>query len=352
MTPPFDWTTIVAPPGGVGLSSSSQPRARNAAEVTSQGRPPGTVGHVQPRVAIFGPHPLLSVMIEPRGGGDDIHFHAAGQGVWVARIVAELGAHPVLCGFLGGEPGVVLGALLDGLPGERHLITTAGPSGAYVADRRSGVRENTAAAPAPPPSRHEVDALFSLTTAAALAADLLVICNPFPGEALPLELYRDLVTDVRANGTPVLADLSSPRLDSALAGRPDMVKLNDWELAEFVAGPVETPEQRRAAVERLLEGGAGAVVLTRGERSAFAYRGDDAWEIDPPRFERGHREGCGDTMTGAMAAGWVRGLGFEELLELGCAAGAAAFLRHGLGSATADVVEKLRASVTVRRLPQ
>jgi hypothetical protein len=39
-----------------------------------------------------------------------------------------------------------------------------------------------------------------------------------------------------------------------------------------------------------------------------------------------------------------------ELLELGCAAGAAGFLRHGLGSATADVVAELRASVRVERL--
>ena len=329
-------------------------RRRRAAKRVIYASSPGmsTVRPVPSRVAIFGPHPLLSVVIEPRGTGDDIHFHPGGQGVWVARMVGELRAHPILCGFTGGEPGVVIRALLEGLPGELRLVTTSGPSGSYVADRRSGVRETVAAALASPPSRHEVDELFSRTTAAALDSELLVVCNPFPGDALPVELYRDLVADVRANGTPVLADLSSPRLDSALAGRPDMIKLNDWELAQYVTGPVETADERRAAVGRLLEAGAGAVVVTRGERSAFAYRGEDEWEITPPRFERGHREGCGDTMTGAMAAGWVQGLDFEELLRLGCAAGAAAFLRHGLGSATADVVERLRPSVVVHHLPR
>jgi 1-phosphofructokinase len=306
--------------------------------------------HVPARVAIFGPHPLLSITIERRGDADDVHLHPGGQGVWVARTAGELGAEPVLCGFIGSEPGVPLRALLDRLAGERRLVETAGPTGCYVVDRRSGTRQTVASALSPPPSRHELDELVSVTVAAAGASSVLVVCNPLPADTLPLEVFGDLVGDVRENGTPVLVDLSSPRLDSALSGRPDVVKLNDWELAEYVVGPVGEPAELRAAVERLQQEGAGAVVVTRGERSALAFRGDQSWEITPPRFERGHREGCGDTMAGAMAAAWAAGEPWEEILRTGAAAGAAAFLRHGLGSVTADVVEELRAAVRVERL--
>ena len=302
-----------------------------------------------PRVAIFGPHPLLSIVLERRGDADDVHLHAAGQGVWVARTAAELGAHTVLCGFVGAEPGVPLRALLERLPGELRLVTTGGPTGSYVTDRRDGVRKPVAMALSPPPSRHELDELFSVTTAAALDADVLAVCNPLPGDALPLEVYGDLVADVRSNGTPVLIDLSSPRLDSALAGEPDLVKLNDWELAQYVVGPVGEPEELRGAVRRLLDGGARAVLVTRGERSAWAFRAGEEWEITPPRFDRGHREGCGDTMMGALAAAWAAGAPWEEALRAGAAAGAAAFLRHGLGSVTRAVVDELRASVRVER---
>jgi 1-phosphofructokinase len=304
---------------------------------------------VLPRVAIFGPHPLLTVTLERRGGGDEVHFHAGGQGVWVARSAAELGADPVLCGFAGGEPGVPLHAVLDQLPGARRLVRTEGPSGTYVHDRRSGERQVLATALSPAPSRHEIDELFSMTAAAALGAAVLAVCNPLPADALPVGLYGVLVEDVRSNGTPVLVDLSTPRLDSAVTGRPDLVKLNDWELAEYVRGPVEEPGERRAAVRRLLDGGARAVLVTRGERPAWAFRGEEEWEIVPPRFDRGHREGCGDTMFGAMAAMWARGEPWEETLRTGAAAGAAAFLRRGLGSATREVVEELRCSVRVER---
>jgi fructose-1-phosphate kinase PfkB-like protein len=54
-------------------------------------------------------------------------------------------------------------------------------------------------------------------------------------------------------------------------------------------------------------------------------------------------------MFGAIAAAWAAGEPWEDLLRTGAAAGAAAFLRHGLGSVTREVVQELRASVRVER---
>ena len=301
------------------------------------------------RVAIFGPNPLLSVTIERRGAeADDIHLHPGGQGVWVARMAGELGAWPILCGFAGGETGETLDSLLEGLPGERRIVETAGASGCYVIDRRDGERRLVASELAPPPSRHEVDDLVSIVCATALESDALVVCNPFPGDVLPLEVYGKLVSDVRDNGTPVLVDLSSPRLDSALTGRPDLVKLNDWELAEYVCGPVSKPEEMRAAVQRLRDAGAGIVVVTRGGQPAFVACDEGGFELTPPRFERGSREGCGDSMMGGLAAAWAQGLDWRRALTIGAAAGAANFLRHGLGTGSRQVVEDLVEQVALR----
>jgi fructose-1-phosphate kinase PfkB-like protein len=201
-----------------------------------------------------------------------------------------------------------------------------------------------------PATRHEVDDLVSLTCAAALGSRSLVVCNPYPGDTLPLEVYGTLVADAKGNGVPVLVDLSSPRLDSALEGRPDVVKLNDWELAEYVRDSVDGIERRRRAAERLLAGGAGAVIVTRGPDPALVVRADAAWELVSPRFERGRREGCGDTMMGALAAALARGLEWERALALGAAAGAANFLRHGLGTGDRAVVDELAERVELRRL--
>jgi 1-phosphofructokinase len=305
----------------------------------------------EPRLTVFGPHPLLSITIERLGADeDDIHLHAGGQGVWVARMAGEMGADPSLCSFCGGETGRLLMPLLETLPGEVKCVETASASGCYVIDRRSGERQMVAHRWSEPPSRHEADDLFSITCAAALASEVLVVCGAVPQEALPLELYRNLVADVHAGGTTVVVDLSSPRLDHALEGGPDVVKLDDWQLAEFVSGPVKEPEELRAAAQAVLDRGARAVLVTRGGNPALVLRGDKAWELVPPHFEGGAPEGSGDSRVGALAASLARGLDWEDALRVGAAAGAANFLRHGLGSGSRSVVDELVERVELRPL--
>jgi 1-phosphofructokinase len=302
----------------------------------------------QARVAVFGPDPLLSVTIEECNGDDEVHVHAAGQGVWVARMAAELGAQPILCCLLGGEVGRTLVSLLERLQLNRRVAWTAGSSGSYIVDHRDGERRLVAASLRPTPHRHEVDDLVAATCAAASDSAVLVMCNPYPADGFPEDVYETIVADVRALGVPVIVDLSSPRLDRTLAHRPDLVKCNDWELAEYVQGPVDGTRALDAA-RRLCEAGAEAVAVTRAEAPILVLPGDDdPYEIVPPALPRGFREGCGDTMTGAIAAGWSRGLPLSEALVLGAAAGSANFLRRGLGTGSRAVVEKLAERVVVR----
>ncbi|HYP56134.1 MAG TPA: PfkB family carbohydrate kinase [Solirubrobacterales bacterium] len=304
------------------------------------------------KVAVFSPNPMLSVTVEAltAEGGDDIHFHPGGQGVWVARMAAELGAEVSLCGFIGGETGAVLRPLLEQIPIGLALVETTEGSGSYIQDRRSGERVPLAQSAAMPASRHEVDDLFSTTIAAALDADVLGVCGPYPEEGVPLEIFGKLVADAGTNGTPSVVDLSPPRLNSALEGKPALVKINDWQLASYVSDSVEGDDRLRAAAERLLEAGAETAIVTRAEEPALVLRGEEAWLLTPPRFERGAREGCGDAMMGALCASIAQGREWEEILRIGAAAGAANFLRHGLGSADSGTVEKLLGKVELRRL--
>jgi fructose-1-phosphate kinase PfkB-like protein len=55
-------------------------------------------------------------------------------------------------------------------------------------------------------------------------------------------------------------------------------------------------------------------------------------------------------MMGALAAAMATDGSWEHALVQGAAAGAASFLRHGLGSVTPEVVEELAGRVRLRRL--
>ena len=305
-----------------------------------------------PRVAVFGPNPLLSITIEARGGEDDVHVHAGGQGVWLSRMAAELGADPVLCSLLGGESGRVLSGLLDQPPISLRAVPTTGANGCYVIDRRDGSRRLVAQTHAPAPSRHELDELVAGTVAAALDSEVLAICNALPGDLLPVEVYGALAADVRGGGCSVIADLSSPRLDAVLSAEPDLVKLNDWELAEFVCGPVDPPGLLLAAARQLRDAGARSVLVTRGGEPALWLDGDAPPRlVVPPRLERGNREGCGDTMMGAIAAQLAAGHPLEQAIVMGAGAGAANFLHAGLGTGERSTVEELAGRVRIEPYP-
>ena len=56
-------------------------------------------------------------------------------------------------------------------------------------------------------------------------------------------------------------------------------------------------------------------------------------------------------MMGGLAACMAAGLDWEQTLRTGAAAGAANFLRHGLGNADRAVVEDLARRVELRPVP-
>jgi 1-phosphofructokinase len=95
------------------------------------------------------------------------------------------------------------------------------------------------------------------------------------------------------------------------------------------------------------------VVLTRAEKPVLVLAANgEPFEIVPPAFPRGFREGCGDTMMGAISAAWARGRPLREALTLGVAAGCGNFLRHGLGTGRREAVEELAERVELRPLSE
>ncbi len=274
-----------------------------------------------------GPSPLLEVSIEPaEDGATAIRVLPGGQAVWVSRMAATMGGSVTMCGLSGGERGSLLQPMLDQQPFATRLIPTDAPTGCFIVDQRHEPATEVASDWAMAPTPGEVEALVDATLDAAAHADVLVVCNPMPGEALALDVYTNLVAAATARSVLVVVDLSTPRLEAALRGGPAVVKLNDWELAEVVTAPVDAPTDRRDALHRLLDLGARSVVVTRGPSSAVAVdHAGGAVELTPPVVGIGRAAGCGDAMTGALAASLAHGSTWLDAVVLGMAAGAVHF---------------------------
>src|SRR4051812_26933831 len=102
-------------------------------------------------VCVFAPSPICTVTIEGTGGGEpEIHFHAGGQGFWIARMVNRLGARAVLCAPLGGETGAVLRTLVEREGVALEAVPGQGWNGGYLARPPRGGRGGPGPGGGPP----------------------------------------------------------------------------------------------------------------------------------------------------------------------------------------------------------
>jgi 1-phosphofructokinase len=302
-------------------------------------------------VAVFAPSPVLTVTIErDADGAPELHVHAGGQGVWVARMAASLGGRVTLCVSLGGETGQVLRGLLAGKEIRLSISRSAGVNGSYVHDRRSGDRRAIVEIPGDVLSRHEADDLYGKTVLAALESGVLVLTGPQDAEAIGGEVYERLARDARQNGVPVVADLTGDALAGALAGGISLLKISDEELRSKGLWGDGAPADIFEGMAKLQARGADAVMLSRAEAGALALVDDGWFEVVGPRLTPADPHGTGDSMTAAAALAVARGLPAIESLRLAVAAGTLNASRHGLGTGSRAEVERLVDHVEVRPL--
>jgi 1-phosphofructokinase len=205
---------------------SPSPRWRTAGEDAASPRPLPEAG----RIAVFAPSPLLTITIEPGAGRPEVHLHAGGQGFWVARLAATLGADVVLCCALGGEPGRVLRGLIEAEPLTLRVATAPTANGVYIHDRRGGSRVEVVRVDSEPLARHASDELYGIALGAGLDADLMLMTGSEPENIVEADLYRRLTRDLRINGKLAIADLTGSLLRAVLEGGIELLKLSQEEL--------------------------------------------------------------------------------------------------------------------------
>ncbi len=303
-------------------------------------------------VCVFASSLLLTISIENACDGqpgDELHFHPGGQGFWIARMLARLGAVPTLVAPVGGESGEVLRGLVRSWGIAMHDVATARECPAYVHDRRTGSREEVAQSRVAQLDRHELDDLYGAVLACATATGAAVITGRFPGDVLPLDFYRRLGADLRATGAAVAGDLHGDELEAFLVGGAlHTLKVSDDDLTSDGVLPANaTIAQRVAAVRTLLDHGIERVVLSAAQGPTLLGTATAVYRAQPPQLETVDHRGSGDAMTAGLAWAMLQGLDPTRTLELACAAGAANATRHGLGNADAELVRSLAARVEV-----
>jgi 1-phosphofructokinase len=307
----------------------------------------------RPSLVVFAPSPLLTITVEAAGTSrPEIHLHAGGQGFWVARMAALLGAKVSLCCALGGESGAVLRVLIARENVEVLSMECAASNGVYIHARRGGVREQLARTECKRLSRHEADELYGLALSAALDADAALLTGVDPPTILDSDIYRRLAGDLRSNQVQVIADLAGPSLKAALAGGVDLLKISGEEVLAENLAPSAGMDDLLQALDGLHEAGAETVLISRAQEPALVLDGAGRryLELTGPNVETLEPRGTGDSMFAALGASLASGQQLDVALRLAMAAGCLNATRHGLGTGARQQIRQLSTHIEIREL--
>lgn len=169
-------------------------------------------------------------------------------------------------------------------------------------------------------------------TAIASASALFV--DGWIEDAALAELILDALRTARRHDVPAFFDPGpgNPRHPLAwhreAAALSTVVLLNSAEARRLTGDPDPV-----AAARTLLANGADLIFVKRGADGCMAVSGADATIVDAPGLpvDLADATGAGDSLAGAVLAGYLRGLPPADLVVLGNAAGAAKVQKRGAG---------------------
>jgi len=272
-----------------------------------------------------------------------------GGGINVSRVLHRLGVPTVALYAIGGLTGGRLRALVDQEGFVHRPIALSGETReSFTAHERSTGRQYRFVLPGPELSTNEWEGLLETTIELAEKADLVVASGSLP-PGVPDDFYARLADALDAGGVRLILDSSGPGLAATLArAHVYLVKPNINEIVELAGDELVWPEKQADWASGLIAQGRSDIVLvTHGADGALVVTGDRRVRIKPPAIQIQSAVGAGDSFTGGLCAGLVRGESVIEASTLGMAAAAATLLTPGTELCYPQDVERLRPQIEI-----
>ncbi len=157
----------------------------------------------------------------------------------------------------------------------------------------------------------------------------------------PVEAAQRALQIARSAGvTTVLNPAPAAPLADEIFRLCDYVTPNETETEELTGMKVETVDEARAAASRLMQRGAGAAVITLGEKGALLHTKTISELV--PAYRVGtvvETTGAGDAFNGGFAVGLARGFDPLDAVRFGCAVAGISVTRPGTAPSMPTLTE-------------
>jgi 1-phosphofructokinase len=270
--------------------------------------------------------------------------HAAGKGVNVAQVLADLGHQVSVGGFLGAANPQAFDALIASRGFGDAFIRVPGETRSNIKIAEQDGRVTDINAPGPWVSEQAQKQLLKLLAVIGPEFDAVVVAGSLPRGVSP-QWFQDLLEALKSLGLKVALDTSGEALRAGLKAGPWLVKPNTEELADALGHSTD-------AIRQLHRQGVEHVVVSDGAAGVSWYSPETALHATPPKVTVASTVGAGDSLLAGMLHGLLSGDTLELTLRRATAIAAMAVTQIGFGITDDAQLESLQSGVHVRPLTE
>ena len=274
------------------------------------------------------------------------HSHAAGKGLNVAQVLADLGHSVTVGGFLGRDNLQLFEALIQWRGFADCFVRVAGETRSNIKLVEANGCVTDVNGQGPEVDASSRSALMRKLLQIAPGHDAVVVAGSLPRGIDP-QWFAELLGQLKAQGLKIALDSSGEALRAGLQAAPWLVKPNTDELAEVLGHSVTGRAEQQQAASQLLASGIEHVVVSQGEHGVSWYRAGAVLHAQPPQVRVASTVGAGDSLVAGMVHGLLQGEAPAQTLRRATAIAAQAVTQVGFGIRDREQLEQLQAGVHI-----
>jgi len=275
--------------------------------------------------------------------------HAAGKGINVAQVLADLGHELTVAGFLGVDNQRPFEALFAKRGFVDEFVRVPGETRSNIKLAESSGRITDLNGPGPEVSAQAQQALATRIEQIAGDFDAVVVAGSLP-RGVDAQWLKALLVKLNGMSLKVALDTSGTALRAGLEASPWLIKPNTEELADALDAPIISIAAQSQAAAALRQRGIEHVVISQGSEGVHWFSADAALQALPPKVSVASTVGAGDSLLAGMVHGLLSGHAREQTLRTATAIAAMAVTQIGFGINDRAQLKQLESGVSVRTL--
>ena len=281
---------------------------------------------------------------------DNLQVHAAGKGLNVAQVLADLGHQLTVTGFLGEANAQPFEQLFAARGFADEFVRVAGETRSNIKLAEADGRITDINGPGLVVDAAQRDELLARLERLVPGHELVVVAGSLP-RGVELPWFVELLQRLARLGARVALDTSGAALREGLALSPWLIKPNEEELAQ--ARDLDPADAQVLADEaRRLNARIEHVVISQGAAGVSWFSPAAAWHAKPPKVRVVSTVGAGDSLLAGMLHGLLAGWPAERTLAHASAIAAQAVGQIGFGITDRAQLAELEAAVRLQPLSQ